>query len=146
MRLAFTRLFGASTQRIEVIALALLVCVGIFELVRRKRLLERYAIVWLVAGLCVLLLALWKGLLTILAHAAGIYYPPSALFAVIFLFVLIMLVNFSITVSRLTDQNHVLAQRLALLQRRLEEQEDIAGSHPEPVPAPPLEPDGGGLG
>ena len=83
MRLAFTRLFGASTQRIEVIALALLVCLGIFELVRRKRLLERYAIVWLVAGICVLVLALWKGLLTTLAHTAGIYYPPSALFAVI---------------------------------------------------------------
>jgi hypothetical protein len=139
MRVAFTRLFGASTQRIEVIALALLVCLGIFELVRRKRLLERYAIVWLVAGVCVLLLALWKGLLTTLAHAAGIYYPPSALFAVIFLFVLIMLVNFSTTVSRLTDQNHVLAQRLALLQRRLEDQE--AGPAPaEPLPGAPVGP------
>jgi len=41
MTLAFSRLFGASTQRIEVIALALVVCIGIFELVRRKRLLER---------------------------------------------------------------------------------------------------------
>jgi len=136
VRLAFSRLFGASTQRIEVIALALVVCFGIFELVRRKRLLERYAIVWLVAGLCVLVLALWKGLLTTLAHAAGIYYPPSALFAVIFLFVLVMLVNFSTTVSRLTDQNHVLAQRLALLQRRIEDQETGTGPAEPPPGAP----------
>ena len=139
MRLAFARLFGSSTQRIEVIALALLVCLGIFELVRRKRLLERYAIVWLAAGACVLLLALWKGLLTTLAHAAGIYYAPSALFAVIFLFVLIMLVSFSTTVSRLTDQNNVLAQRLALLQRRLEDQE-TAPPPAEPPPGAPVGP------
>jgi hypothetical protein len=124
MSLAATHLSTASNQRAEVIALAVIVCGGIFELLRRRRLLERYAIVWFVAGVTVLVLALWKGLLTTLAHAAGIYYAPSALFAVTFLFVLLMLVNFSTTVSRLSDQNNVLAQRLALLQRRLEEHED----------------------
>jgi hypothetical protein len=125
-----THLTTASNQRLEVIALALLVCLLIFELLRRKRVLERYAIVWFVAGVCVLVLALWKGLLTTLSHAVGIYYPPSALFAVAFLFVLVMLVNFSTTVSRLSDQNHVLAQRVALLQRRLEEEAEAArGEH-----------------
>ena len=143
MTLMFARLFGASTQRIEVIALALVVCLLIFELVRRKRLLERYAIVWLVAGVCVLVLALWRGLLTTLAHAAGIYYPPAALFAVIFLFVLVMLVNFSTTVSRLTDQNNVLAQRLALLQRRVEEHDGPAPGA-EPSPAAPVGPESDG--
>jgi hypothetical protein len=118
-----THLANASNQRAEVIALAVVVCILIFELLRRRRLLERYAIVWFVAGVCVLVLAFWKGLLTTLSHAAGIYYPPSALFAVTFLFVLVMLVNFSTTVSRLSEQNNRLAQRLALLQRRLDEHE-----------------------
>jgi hypothetical protein len=113
----------ASNQRIEVIGLALIVCAAIFELLRRRRLLERYALVWFAAGVCVLVLAVWKGLLTTLSHAVGIYYPPSALFAVAFLFVLVLLVNFSTTVSRLSDQSNVLAQRLALLQRKLEEQD-----------------------
>jgi hypothetical protein len=121
-----THLANASNQRAEVIALAVVICILIFELLRRRRLLERYAIVWFVAGVCVLVLALWKGLLTTLSHAAGIYYPPSALFAVTFIFVLIMLVNFSTTVSRLSEQNNKLAQRLALLQRRLEERESTA--------------------
>lgn len=130
-----------SNQRVEVIALAVIVCLLIFELVRRKRLLERYAIVWLVAGVSVLVLALWKGLLTTLADAVGVAYPPSLLFVVTFLFVLVMLVNFSTTVSRLSDQNNVLAQRVALLQRRLEEQE--IGSHAgqgEPSAEKPLRP------
>jgi hypothetical protein len=129
----------ASNQRVEVIALALMVCLGIFELLRRKRLLERYALVWFAAGVCVLVLAVWKGLLTTLSHAVGIYYPPSALFAVAFLFVLVMLVNFSTTVSRLSDQNHVLAQRLALLQRKLEEGETSARED-EPSPEKPSRP------
>jgi hypothetical protein len=120
MILAADRLSSALGQRAEVIIVAVLVCGLIFELVRRRRLMERYAILWLVAGVTLLVLALWKGLLTTLSHAVGIYYPPAALFAIGFLFVLVLLVHFSITVSRLSDQNKVLAQRLALLQQRLE--------------------------
>jgi hypothetical protein len=126
---------NTSNQRVEVIALAVIVCLLIFELVRRKRLLERYAIVWLVAGVSVLVLALWKGLLTTLSDVVGVAYPPSLLFVVTFLFVLVMLVNFSTTVSRLSDQNNVLARRVALLQRRLEEQEigsDAGQGQPSP--------------
>ena len=117
-------------QRIEVIVLAVIVCGLIFELIRRRRLMERYAILWLMAGLTVLVLALWKGLLTTLAHAAGISYLPSALFAVAFLFVLVMLVHFSMTISRLSDQNTMLAQRLALLQQSLEQER---GAEPDPT-------------
>jgi hypothetical protein len=107
-------------QRIEIIAAAVVICALIFELIRRKHLMERYALLWLLAGMTVLVLALWKGLLSTLAHAAGITYLPSALFAVAFLFVVVMLVHFSMTISRLSDQNTMLAQRLALLQQRLD--------------------------
>ncbi len=116
---ASSQLSTASDQRLEVIALAVVVCGLIFELVRRKRLMERYAILWLFAGATILVLAVWQGLLTQLSHAVGIYYPPSALFAIAFVFVLAMLVHFSITLSRLSDQNKVLAQRVGLLQHEL---------------------------
>jgi hypothetical protein len=132
-------------QRIEIIAAALVICGLIFELIRRKHLMERFALLWLLAGVTILVLALWKGLLSTLAHAAGITYLPSALFAVAFLFVLVMLVHFSMTISRLSDQNTVLAQRLALLQQRLdraragqldgelpEDGEGLAPQRPEP--------------
>ena len=109
-------------QRAEVIIVAVAICALIFELVRRKHLMERYALLWLLAAVTLLALAVWQGLLTTLSHAVGIYYPPAALFAVAFLFVLVMLIHFSVTISRLSDQNTVLAQRLALLQQRLEQQ------------------------
>jgi hypothetical protein len=121
MIVAITHLSTASHQRIEVVILAVMVCGVIFELVRRKHLMERYAILWLLAGATILVLGLWKGLLTKLSHAVGIYYPPSAMFAVAFVFVLAMLVHFSITISRLTNQSKALAQKLALLEHELSE-------------------------
>ena len=98
----------------------------VFELLRRKRLMERYALLWLFASAVLLALALWKGLLTTLAHAIGIYYPPSALFVFAFGFILVMLLHFSLVISRLADQNKILAQRLGLLQQRLDEREAAA--------------------
>lgn len=126
--LLFAALIG---QRVEVIAVALVICAVIFELIRRKHLMERYAILWLVLGITLLVLAAWKGLLTTLSHAAGIYYPPAALFAVAFLFVLALLLHFSIVLSRLSDQNKILAQRIALLQQRLEQKESEGEETPE---------------
>jgi len=121
MLLAVSSLSPILSQRSEVIIVAVLICGLIFELVRRKRLMEKYAILWLVSGSTVLVLALWKGLLSTLASAAGIHYLPSALFAVAFLFMLALLIHFSISISRLSDQNKTLAQHLALLQNEVRE-------------------------
>lgn len=125
---------AVALQRVEVVVVALLISGVIFELVRRRHLMERYALLWLLAGAAALVLALWQGLLTTVSHWVGIYYPPATLFAVAFLFVLIMLVHFSVTVSRLSDQNKILAQRLALLQQKLERRQEEEEEESEPVP------------
>src|SRR4051795_3134835 len=91
---------------------------GVLELVRRRRMLERYALLWLFSAVILLVLAVWKGALGLIAHAIGVLYPPTALFVVAFGFVLFLLLHFSLAVSRLTDQSKVLAQRLALTEQR----------------------------
>lgn len=136
MSFRLLQLATVASQRIEVILAGILICGVIFELVRRKHLMERYALLWLLAGLVVLLLAVWRGLLTTFSHAVGIYYPPAALFAVAFLFVLLMLLHFSITVSRLSDQNKILAQRVALLQQQLEREQGDQPSARQPSQEP----------
>ena len=78
MILTTTHLSPLLSQRLEVIVAAVVICALIFELVRRKRLMERYAILWLLAGVTILVLGIWKGLLTKISHAIGIAYPPSA--------------------------------------------------------------------
>ena len=93
----------------------------VFELVRRRRLMERYALLWLFASGILLLLALWKELLNEIAHAIGIYYAPSALFVIAFGFILVLLLHFSLVISRLAEQTKVLAQRVGLLQHEVDE-------------------------
>jgi hypothetical protein len=112
--------------KIQIVAIvsSLALLLTVFELVRRRRFLERYAILWLLAAVVLLALSIWKGLLATLASAVGIFYPPNALFLVAFGFVLILLLHFSLAVSRLADQSRVLAQRLALLERRQRETEE----------------------
>jgi hypothetical protein len=107
--------------RIQVVAIvgAVMLLLAILELVRRRRLLERYALLWLFSGVVLLALASWRGALEQLAQLVGIAYPPNALFFVAFAFVLVLLLHFSVAVSRLTDQTKVLAQRLALLEERI---------------------------
>ena len=87
-------------------------------MVRQRRLLERYALLWLFSALVLLALAVWRDFLETIASAIGIVYPPNALFVIAFGFVLVLLLHFSIAVSRLADQSKVLAQRVALLEER----------------------------
>jgi hypothetical protein len=102
-------------------ALALLVCV--LELVRRRALMERYALLWLACSVVVLALAIWDDALSLLARQIGIVSGPNALFLVAVSFILLLLLHFSAAMSRLTDQSKVLAQRQALLEQRLSEVE-----------------------
>jgi hypothetical protein len=122
---------SATLQRVLAIALTFGLLVLVFELVRRKRLSERYAILWLLAAVTLFVLAVWKGLLTTLSSDVGISYPPSLLFVVAIGLIAMILLNFSLVVSRLSDQNKILAQRLSLLQQRIERFEAGAVVNPQ---------------
>ena len=99
---------------------SLLLLVVVFELIRSRRLRERYALMWLLTGLVLLALSVWRGGLNTIAGWFGVTgYPPAVLFAVGSLFVILVLLHYSTVISRLSDQNTILAQRLALLEERL---------------------------
>ena len=114
----------------------------VLELVRQRRLLERYALLWLACAIALVALSAWDRLLSLLADAIGAAYPPSALFAAAFFFIIVLLLHFSVAVSRLADQSKMLAQRLALSEERLaglEARERRAeplhpDDHPQPIP------------
>jgi hypothetical protein len=128
------------SMQLKIQIVSILVTAGmfgvVFELLRRKRLMERYALLWLFSALVLLVLAMWGGLLERVADAIGVFYAPSALFAVAFAFVLMLLLHFSLAVSRLTDQTKVLAQRLALVEERERARvREAERERPEPQPA-----------
>jgi hypothetical protein len=99
---------------------SLLLLLVVLELVRGRRLKERYALLWLATGGVLLVLSAWRGGLNTIAGWVGIEtYPPAVLFAVATLFILLVLLHYSTVLSKLTDENVALAQRLALLEDRV---------------------------
>lgn len=93
----------------------------VLELIRRGRLKERYALLWLFSGFVLLLLSLSRGLLELLARWVGIHYPPSLLFLIAFLFLLLITLHFSSVLSGLSEKNKRLTQEIALLSQAVDE-------------------------
>jgi hypothetical protein len=101
---------------------AFVLIVVVLELIRSRRLRERYAMLWLLTGIVLFALSLWRNGLNTMAGWLGVEtYPPAILGAVGALFILVVLLHYSTVISRLSDQNVILAQRLALLEQRLRE-------------------------
>jgi hypothetical protein len=105
----------------------------VLELIRSRRLRERYALLWLATGLVLLVLSAWRGALNTIAGWLGVgTYPPAILFAAATLFVIVVLLHYSTVLSKLSDERTILAQRLALLEREVQERSGspTAGSPP----------------
>ena len=90
----------------------------ILEMVRRRKLREEYSILWLFGSAVFLVLSLRQDWLVGLAHAVGIVYPPSFLFLVGILFILVILIHFSIAISKLHQMNKKMAQEIALMKEK----------------------------
>lgn len=102
--------------------LSLLLLLITFELIRKRRLREEYAILWLFTGGVVLVFSLWPEffLSQFFAKFTGLFYL-SAVVLIAFLFLLVIVLHFSMVISKLTSQNKELAQRYALLELELRE-------------------------
>lgn len=123
--------------RIQLVAIlgAAALLLTVLEMVRRRRLMERYALLWILSATVLLGLALWSEALARISHAIGVIYAPNALFFVGIGFILLLLLHFSAAVSRLSEQTDTLAQRQALLEDQLHHQERF-GPEPKPEPTP----------
>lgn len=119
---------GTLGTRVQIFAIAgsALLFLFVLELLRRRRLAEPYAILWLLASVVLLVLSVWDSLLDSLADLVGIETPANALFVVGFGFILVLLLSFSSVISRLTRENKLLAQEVARLN------EERAGERPSP--------------
>ena len=119
------------------VASALLILI-VLELIRGRRLKERYALLWLVTGLVLLVLSAWRGGLNTIAGWLGVSgYPPAILFAAAIMFVIAVLLHYSTVLSKLTDDNVLLAQEVALLRTRLDAVEAAATPEVSPTPVEP---------
>lgn len=104
-------------NRIQIFSIVgtLALFVFIVTLIQRKRLKEEYAILWLAMTFFFFVLSICKSLLEGLAKFAGIHYAPAALLLMLILAITVILIHYSTIITRLSRQNKLLTQELALL-------------------------------
>lgn len=112
--------------RIIAIAISSSMLVLVIWLIREGRLREKYALLWLFTSIMTIALSASRHVLESTAIAIGIYYPPSLLFLLGLMFLLIVNISYASSLSRLSESNHKLAQELALLKKQLEDQQATA--------------------
>lgn len=109
-----------TTLDIVAITASVILLLFVIEAIRRTSLNVRYAILWLGAGGVLLLFSVYRPLLDWVARLLGVSYPPSLLFGLAFLFLLAIVLHFSLVISSHRDSIRRLTQTIALLERALE--------------------------
>ena len=118
-------MFSGSFDKIQWLGIifSLIILLSVFFLVRERLLKEKYSLIWLVIGLFLLIVSLFRNLLDGFSDLIGVYYAPSAFFSLLIAGAYLLLLNMSVSISHLKAQNKALTQELGLLRLKLEERE-----------------------
>jgi hypothetical protein len=113
---------GIETKaQIIAVIVTLAIFLLILDLVRRRRLAERYALLWMLAAAALLVLSIWTKGLDLIADAMGIAQPANAIFLLAFGVIFILLLHFSVATTRLAEETKIHAQESARLENELRE-------------------------
>jgi hypothetical protein len=123
---------------VNVLGLAgsLIVLVSLFEMLRRHRLREKYAVIWFVIAVGVLVVALFPVVLQRATTLLGLQVPANLLFFIASLVLLILTLQHSYELGRLEERTRTLAEEVALL--RLELERATRGAEHQPPADPTL--------
>jgi hypothetical protein len=124
-----------TNTRLIAIGGSLLLLVFIIELVRRRRLKEEYSVLWLATALVLLLLSAWYDLLIKVTKVIGGVAPSSTLFFFGLLFVMFMLLHFSVRTSQLERRLTALIQEIGMLSAQHPREENLDHELPADVEA-----------
>ena len=114
------------SYRLQIIAIviALIFMFFIFRLIAKGKLREEYSFIWIVCTALLLLFAVWRDGLDVIAKLLGIYYAPSLIFLGAIFAIVVFLVHLSVVNSKQHKQIKDLAQEMALLKEKLEAQQN----------------------
>jgi hypothetical protein len=107
------------------IAVAVVALLLVVELVRRRRLREKYAVIWVLISLGTLVVALVPGLLPGLAGLLGVQTPSNLLFFGSLVVLFAVSLQLSREVGLLEEQSRTLAEETARLRMRVRAVEEV---------------------
>jgi len=107
-------------QQVFALLVSLLVFIFTIEMVRQKRLREEYSVLWLFTSCVMFVLVIKYDWLVAITNLIGAALPTSTLFTGSIVFLVLLGVQFSIKISRLSDQVKDLVQENAILRHQFE--------------------------
>ncbi|HOV12993.1 MAG TPA: DUF2304 domain-containing protein [Spirochaetota bacterium] len=110
-------------NRVQIIAIvgSLFFFFFILQLVRKRRIKEEYSLLWIFFSIIFILISVWKDGLEFIARFMGIAYSPMAFVLIIIMAVILILVQFSMVISKLTEKNKNLIQEVGILKQEIDE-------------------------
>lgn len=114
------------SHRLQIIAIliAVIFMFFIFRLIAKGKLREEYSFVWIICTALLLLFAVWRDGLDIIASLLGIYYAPSLIFLGAIFAIVVFLVHLSVVSSKQHKQIKDLSQELSILKEKVEKKSD----------------------
>lgn len=111
------------TDKVQILALAASIglLLVVLELVRRRRLVEEYSLLWVVAALALIGVSLRRDVLDTTARWLDVHYPPAVLVLLLILIVFIASLCFSVILSRQQQQIERLMDETAILSAEIRE-------------------------
>jgi hypothetical protein len=108
-------------SRVQIVAIIVssTLLLTVVELVRRRKLVEEYSLIWILGALALLGLSIWHHLLDRAAALIGVFYPPSLLLMFLVVMVFVGLLWFSVVLSRQRRQIDRLIEQTAILEAEL---------------------------
>ncbi|MCF8296504.1 MAG: DUF2304 domain-containing protein [Saprospiraceae bacterium] len=114
--------------RIQIVSIivSLVFLLYVSRLIIKGKLREEYAIFWVLGTIILIVFSFWRHGLDVMAKLVGVYMPPNLIFMGAIFAILVYLLHLSTVVSKLYDQNKSLAQKIALLQNKMDgEQKEV---------------------
>jgi len=103
---------------------ALLVLIAVFELLRHRRLRERHAVWWIFAGIVALVIGIFPQIVDAAAELLGVALPSNLVFFVSIALLFLVSLQHSSELTALEDRVRTLAERIAVVELRQEEDVD----------------------
>ena len=124
--------------RVYMFVLGMAVLAFMINLLRKRQMQERYAMLWLLAGVGLTLAPIFINQIDGFAYALGFAYPPALLLMLAMVGLLLIILQLSLTISKNSEHLKVLTQELGLMQNELDrlraEMPRAAAAHPGLLP------------
>jgi len=116
-------LYDVDINRIQYISIigSILILIMIIELIRKKKLMEEYTIIWLLFGMIFLVFSIWRDGLEVVSRLVGIGYPPATIFLILIMGIFAILIHYSLIISKITERNKILVQEIGLLKQEIKQ-------------------------